>query len=110
VPELPEEPELEEPELPAAPEEPAGSDAQLVAGHAAAPLVVEPLELLPLLVSPEDPPPRMELHADMPNASANRPAKTALCFFCIMINSFGWIFLVGVRDDACHCGKRFEWS
>jgi hypothetical protein len=59
--------------------------------------------------SPPPLPPRMELQADSPSASASMPAKTTLCCFCFMIDSFCWIFSVGVRDDAaCHFGKRRE--
>jgi hypothetical protein len=41
--------------------------------------------LLPLLPVP---PPRQELHADSPTASASKPARKTLWCFCFMINSF----------------------
>jgi hypothetical protein len=44
------------------------------------------LPLVPLLPLPL--PPRQELHADSPTASASKPARQMLWCFCFMINSF----------------------
>jgi hypothetical protein len=72
------------------------------------PLPVVPLELLPLPL-PLSPPRPIELHALTPNANASMLAKATLWCLCFMIDSFCWIFSVGVRDNAaCHFGKRRE--
>jgi hypothetical protein len=102
LPELPDAPPPQPPEpvVPVAPDEPLLPDEP----PDEAPDEPPPVE------SPPPPPPRiMELQAVSPSASASMPAKTTLCCFCFMINSFCWIFSVGVRDDAaCHFGKRRE--
>jgi len=91
VPELPEEPEeaLPPPQLPdpCDPVPPPVPDMPpLVDVPVAVPLLpVSPPPLLPLLPMP---PPRQELHADSPTASASKPARKTLWCFCFMINSF----------------------
>jgi hypothetical protein len=95
APELPEEPD--EPEEPLAPPQlpppcapvppPVPDMPPLVDVPVAVPLLpVSPaVPLLPLLPMP---PPRQELHADSPTASASKPARKTLWCFCFMINSF----------------------
>jgi hypothetical protein len=89
MPDVPEVPELSYPlELPAVPDVPEAPELPLLLDvPVAVPLLpVSPLvPLLPLLPMP---PPRQELHADSPTASASKPARKTLRCFCFMINSF----------------------
>jgi hypothetical protein len=87
---VPDDPELPPPQLrdPADPAPPPVPDMPpLFDVPVAVPLLpVSPaLPLLPLLPVP---PPRQELHADSPTASASKPARQMLWCFCFMINSF----------------------
>jgi hypothetical protein len=74
------------PALPDAPEDPLAPP-QLPPPCDPVPLLpVSPaVPLVPLLPMP---PPRQELHADSPTASASKPARKTLWCFCFMINSF----------------------
>jgi hypothetical protein len=82
---------LELPAAPALPDEPEDPLAppQLPPPCDPVPLLpVSPaVPLVPLLPMP---PPRQELHADSPTASASKPARKTLWCFCFMINSFRW--------------------
>ena len=51
----------------------------------------------------------VELHAA--STTASKPAKSTLCSLRFMINSFGWVFFVCVRDNAaCHWGKSDDFE
>jgi hypothetical protein len=87
---VPDDPELPPPQLrdPADPAPPPVPDKPpLFDVPVAVPLLpVSPaLPLLPLLPVP---PPRQELHADSPTASASKPARQKLWSFCYMNTSF----------------------
>jgi hypothetical protein len=89
VPELPDVPELPElPELPVPAPQPAEPllpvPAPVPDMPPLPPLLVEVPLSMPLLSSP----PPMDLHADKPKASVNKPARSTLWCFSFMINSY----------------------
>jgi hypothetical protein len=61
--------------------------------------------------APALPPPPMPIDVHPASIIASRPAKSTLCSLRFMINSFGWVFFVCVRDNAaCHWGKRRDFE
>jgi hypothetical protein len=86
MPDVPEVPELSYPlELPAVPDVPEDPELPLLLD---VPVAVPLLPVSPLVPLLPMPPPRQELHADSPTASASKPARKTLWCFCFMINSF----------------------